>query len=137
MKTNNVLRFIKKSELCDAIHLMSKDVDLVAIINKNGRIVESKFGKDTALSCLSENQLEMIAMQRSLQTSMIKEFDQSLSSFHQTVTIRESHVEFVCNLDEEVLLVISNANVDVKQFSTNMSSLVSEFQTPISNVIVV
>jgi len=132
-----MLRFIKKSELCDAIHLMSKDVDLVAIINKNGRIVESKFGKDSDLICLSESHLEMIAMQRSLQTSMIKEFDQNLSPFHQTITIRDSHVEFVCDLDGEVLLIISNVNVDVKQFSANISSLVSEFQTPISNVIVV
>ena len=137
MKTNNELKmFIKKSELCNAVCLMSKDIDLVAIINKNGRIVESKFGKDTDLSCISDSQLEMIAMQRSLQTTMTKEFDQNLSSFHQTIIMRESHVEFVCNLDEEVLLIISNVNVDVRQFSTNISSLVSGFHTPTSNVLV-
>ena len=137
MKTNNELKmFIKKSELCNAVCLMSKDVDLVAIINKNGRVVESKFGKDTNLSCISDSQLEMIAMQRSLQTTMIKEFDQNLSSFHQTITMREFHVEFVCNLDEEVLLIVSNVNVDVRQFSTSISSLVSGFHAPTSNVLV-
>ena len=137
MKTNNEYKmFIKKSELCNAVYLMNKDVDLVAIINKTGRVVESKFSKDTDLSHLSDSQLEMIAMQRSLQTRMIKEFDQNLSSFDQTITIRKSHVEFVCNLDEEVLLVISNVNVDVKQFSTNISSLVSGFHGPTSNVMV-
>jgi hypothetical protein len=78
----------------------------------------------------------MIAMQRSLQTTMMKEFDQNLSLFHQTIAMRESYVEFVCNLDEEVLLVISNVNVDVKQFSTNVSSLVSGFHAPTSNVMV-
>jgi len=135
MKTNNEYKmFIKKSELCNTVFLMNKDVDLVAIINKNGRVVESKFAKDTDLSCLSGSQLEMITMQRSLQTTMMKEFDQSLSSFHQTITMRESHVEFVCNLDEEVLLVISNVNVDVKHFSTNISSLVSGFHASTSNV---
>lgn len=73
MKTNNEYKmFIKKSELCNAVFLMNKDVDLVAIINKNGRVVESKFAKDTDLSCLSGSQLEMITMQRSLQTSMMK-----------------------------------------------------------------
>ena len=135
MKTNNEYKmFIKKSELCNAVFLMNKDVDLVAIINKNGRVVESKFAKDTDLSRLSDSQLEMIAMQRSLQTTMMKEFDQNLSSFHQTIAMRESHVEFVCNLDEEVLLVISNVNIDIKQFSTNLSSLVSGFHVPTSNV---
>jgi hypothetical protein len=137
MKTNYEYKmFIKNSELCNAVFLMNKDVDLVAIINKNGRVVESKFAKDTDLSRLSDSQLEMIAMQRSLQTTMMKEFDQNLSPFHQTITMRESHVEFVCNLDEEVLLVISNVNVDVKQFSTNVSSLVSGFHAPTSNVMV-
>ena len=137
MKTNNEYKmFIKKSELCNAVFLMNKDVDLVAIINKNGSIVESKFGKDTDLRCLSGSQLEMIAMQRSLQTRMIKEFDQNLSSFDQTITIRKNHVEFVCSLDEEVLFIISNANVDVRQFSTNISSLISAFHTPTSNVVV-
>ena len=136
MKTNNEYKmFIKKSELCNAIFLMNKDVDLVAIINKNGSIVESKFGKDTDLRCLSGSQLEMIAMQRSLQTTMMKEFDQNLSPFDQTITMRESHVEFVCNLDEEVLLVISNINVDVKQFSSDISSLVSGFHAP-TNIMV-
>jgi len=135
MKTNNEYKmFIKKSELCNAVFLMNKDVDLVAIINKNGRVVESKFAKDTDLSRLSDSQLEMIAMQRSLQTTMMKEFDQNLSSFHQTIAMRESHVEFVCNMDEEVLLVISNVNIDIKQFSTNLSSLVSGFHVPTSNV---
>ena len=81
MKTNNEYKmFIKKSELCNAVFLMNKDVDLVAIINKNGRVIESKFAKDTDLSCISNGQLEMIAMQRSLQTSMMKEFDQNLSA---------------------------------------------------------
>ncbi len=128
MKTNNEFKmFIKKSELCNAVYMMNKDVDLVAIINKNGRIVDSKFGKDTNLNCLSDNQLEMIAMQRSLQTNMIKEFDRNLSSFHQTVTIRESHIEFICNLDEEVLLIISNANTDIQKFSSNISSLISTY----------
>jgi len=137
MKTNNEYKmFIKKSELCNAVFLMNKDVDLVAIINKNGRVVESKFAKDTDLSRLSDSQLEMIAMQRSLQTTMMKEFDQNLSSFHQTIAMRESHVEFVCNMDEEVLLVISNVNIDIKQFSTNLSSLVSGFHVPTSNVMV-
>ena len=137
MKTNNELKmFIKKSELCNAVCLMNKDVNLVAIINKNGKIVESKFGKDTDLLCLSDSQLEMIAMQRSLQTSMIKEFDDDLSSFYQTITIRKSHVEFVCNLDEGILLIISHSNVDMKQFSINLHSLVSSFHSSASNVMV-
>ncbi len=138
MKTNNEFKmFIKKSELCNAVYLMNKDVDLVAIINKNGRIVDSKFGKDTDLNCLSDNQLEMIAMQRSLQTNMIKEFDQNLSSFHQTITMRESYTEFICNLDDEVLLIISNANTDVRKFSSNISSLISTYHESNSTNMVV
>ncbi len=137
MKTNNEFKmFIKKSELCNAVYLMNKDVDLVAIINKNGRIVDRKFGKDTELSCLSGSQLEMIAMQRSLQTNMMKEFDQNLSVFEQTVTMRKSHIEFVCNLDEGVLLIVTNINIDVGKFSANLSLLISTFNAPTPSVMV-
>jgi hypothetical protein len=74
---------------------MNKDVNLVAIINKNGRIIDSEFNNSGNLNHISTQELEMITMQRSLQTAMIKEFDNKLSFFKNTITLRDSLVEFV------------------------------------------
>ena len=119
MKNNSFYMFVKKSELCKAVLLMNKDIHFVAVINKNGRITESEF--------LSNSELEMIAMQRSLQTSMIREFDQKLSQFNQTITMRKHTVEFVTPLGEDILFVISNIGVDVKHLSTALSSMIFSF----------
>jgi len=133
---NETERFIKRSELCKAVCLMNKDIDLVTIINKNGRIIESEFNKSTSLSHISKNELEMISMQRSLQTLMAKEFDQSLSTFNHTITIRESYTEFIYPFDDGVLLVISNVDADVRHLSSSLSSLISRFQYSSPNVMV-
>ena len=125
MKNNNFHMFLKKSELCKAVLLMNKDIHFVAVINKNGRITESEFSNDSEY--LSSNELEMIAMQRSLQTSMIREFDQKLSQFNQTITMRKHTVEFVTPLGEDILFVISNIGVDVKHLSTALSSMIFSF----------
>ena len=135
MKNNNEFKiFLKKSELCKAVCLMNKDIRFVAVINKNGRFTENE-SKDDSL--LSEKELEMISMQRLLQTSMIQEFDKKLSPFNQTIAIREHAIEFVCPLNGELLFILSNKNVDIKQMSADLLSLVDNFNMKDPNTIVV
>ncbi len=43
MNNDSLKWALKRSELCKTICLMNKDVNLVAIINKNGRIIDSEF----------------------------------------------------------------------------------------------
>ena len=71
----------------------------------------------------------MITMQRSLQTAMIKEFDNKLSFFKNTITLRNSLVEFVYPLDNGILLVISKTDVNIKQLSDRLFSLISRFHS--------
>ena len=126
--SNNSLKWaLEKSELCKTICLMNKDINLVAIINRNGRIIDSEFNNSKNLNHISTQELEMITMQRSLQTKMIKEFDNKLSFFKNTITLRNSFVEFVYPLDDGILLVISKTDVDIKQLSDELFSLISRF----------
>ncbi|MDH3313532.1 MAG: hypothetical protein OEM28_10365 [Nitrosopumilus sp.] len=127
MITNSLKRASERSELCKIICLINKDINLVAIVNKNGRIIDSKFNNNENLNHISVQELEMISMQRTLQTTMIKEFDNKLSFFRNTVTLRKSLVEFVYPLDDEILLVISKADIDIKQVSDKLFSLISSF----------
>ena len=127
---NDFLKWaLKRSELCKTICLMNKDVNLVAIINKNGRIIDSEFNNSGNLNHISTQELEMIIIQRSLQTALIKEFDNKLSFFKNTITLRDSLVEFVYPLDDGILLVISKTNVDIKQLSDRLFSLISRFHS--------
>ena len=127
MMNDSLKRTLTRSELCKTICLIDKDINLVAIVNKNGRIIDSKFNNTENLNHISVQELEMITMQRTLQTTMIKEFDNKLSFFRNTVTLRKSLVEFVYPLDDEILLVISKAAVDIKQLSDKLFSLISSF----------
>lgn len=128
--SNNSLKWaLERSELCRTVCLMNKDIDLVAIINKNGRIIDSEFNNNENLNHISTQELEMITMQRSLQTAMIKEFDNKLSFFKNTITLRNSLVEFVYPLDNGILLVISKTDVDIKQLSDKLFSLISRFHS--------
>jgi hypothetical protein len=127
MTNNSLKRASKRSELCKTICLINNDINLVAILNKNGRIIDSKFNNGENLNHISTQELEMISMQRTLQTTMIKEFDNKLSFFRNTITLRKSLVEFVYPLDDEILLIIAKAAVDIKQLSDKLFSLISSF----------
>lgn len=127
MINDSLKRALTRSELCKTICLISNDINLVAILNKNGRIIDSKFNNSENLNHISVQELEMITMQRTLQTTMIKEFDNKLSFFRNTITLRKSLVEFVYPLDDEILLVISKADIDIKQLSDKLFSLISGF----------
>ena len=127
MMNSYIKQTLARSELCKTICLINNNIHLVAILNKNGRIIDSKFNNSENLNHISTQELEMISMQRTLQTTMIKEFDNKLSFFRNTITLRKSLVEFVYPLDDEILLVISKAAVDIKQLSDKLFSLISSF----------
>ena len=57
-------------------------------------------------SCLDEKDLEMLFMQRTLQTTMITESDDKLGVFVCTITKREKFFEYTMKFGEEILLMI-------------------------------
>jgi len=125
--SNSLKQTLERSELCKIICWINKDINLVAIVNKNGRITDSKCNNSENLNHISVQELEMLSMLHTLQTTMIKGFDNKLSFFRNTITLRKSLVEFVYSLDDEILLAISKVDVDIKQVSDKLFSLISGF----------
>ena len=99
---------IKFSNFCARMLELDQNIILVAIINKSGRILDLKTRNDIALS-LDEKDLEMLSMQRTLQTSMIKEADDKLGIFNFTLTKREKFYEYTTQFGEMMVLAIMNS----------------------------
>ena len=68
-------RSLEISTLCQKIISLHSQILCVSAVNKNGRIIDSKLRDDSSTTNLSGQELEMLYMQRTLQTSMNKEFD--------------------------------------------------------------
>jgi hypothetical protein len=77
---------------------------LAAIINKKGRVTEVQ--RKEEFTCLDQKDLEMLFMQRALQTTMIKESDGKLGSFTYTLTKREKFFEYTMQIDEGMMMLI-------------------------------
>lgn len=108
------------SKLCKDIISLDDRIALVSIINKNGRVIESECSTNKIIENLSHNELEMLFMQRTLQTSMIQDLDDKLGKFNIALIQRESFTEYVFSFYGGVILVILNSHAEnniVKQVS--------------------
>jgi hypothetical protein len=99
---------------------------LVAIINKRGRILEIQ--RREKFSCLGDKELEMLFMQRTLQTTMIKESDDKLGVFAYTLTKRERFYEYTMQIDDWMLLMI----IDSISSLDEMVSIIDEINQKFS-----
>ena len=100
------------SKLCKDIISLDDKVALVSIINKKGRVIESECSENKIIENLSHNELEMLFMQRTLQTSMIQDLDDKLGKFNIAMIQRESFTEYVFSFYGGVILVILNSHAE-------------------------
>ena len=87
-----------------------------------------EFKNNLESQLLSDRELEMIAMQRSLQASLLNEFEAKFGSFQQTITTRNSFVKLVCPLYDGILLMICRPNIDVIKFPHDVSRVIRVIQ---------
>ncbi len=102
------LRFedaVRFSDFCKKLIEFDSNVALVAIINNRGRILELQ-AKEHFSSQLDDKELEMLFMQRVLQTTMIKESDDKLGTFNYTLTKREKYYEYIAQFEDGMILVM-------------------------------
>jgi len=76
----NLERSLDISNLCQDILSVHPQTRCSSFINRNGRIVESKFRDDSNITGLSKQAMEMLYMQYKLQLSMNEEFNEKLGS---------------------------------------------------------
>lgn|GEM_PF-6151516 len=101
LKLDDALRY---SDLCCRLVEFHANIVLAAIINKKGRVTEVQ--RKEEFTCLDQKDLEMLFMQRALQTTMIKESDGKLGSFTYTLTKREKFFEYTMQIDEGMMMLI-------------------------------
>jgi hypothetical protein len=123
LKFDDALRY---SDFCCRLIEFNSNIVLAAIINKRGRILEIQ--RKVAFSCLGDKELEMLFMQRTLQTTMIKESDDKLGTFAYTLTKREKFYEYTMQLDEGILLMI----IDSVSSLTEIVSIIDEINQKFS-----
>jgi hypothetical protein len=119
LKFNDTLKF---SNFCAEILELDQNIMLVAIINERGRILDLKT-KSCLLPFLDERDLEMLFMQRTLQTKMIKESDDKLGIFNFTLTKREKFYEFTTQFGEMMMLAIINSVLPLSEVASIMGKL--------------
>ncbi|MGQ0771376.1 MAG: hypothetical protein ACT4NT_01190 [Nitrososphaerota archaeon] len=102
LRLGDVVRF---SGFCKKLIEFDSNIALVAIINKKGRILELQ-AKECLSSQLDGKDLEMLFMQRTLQTTMIKESDAKFGIFNYTLTKREKYYEYTTQFEDGMMLVM-------------------------------
>ncbi|HSA98746.1 MAG TPA: hypothetical protein VLF17_06675 [Candidatus Nitrosotenuis sp.] len=117
------------SRLCKDIISLDDKIALVSIINKNGRLVESEYGSNGIIESLSPNELEMLFMQRTLQTSMIRDLDDKLGKFSIALIQRESFTEYVFSFYGGVVLVILNSHAEKDEIIKKILKLLNKTET--------
>lgn len=116
-------RSLEITKLCQDIFSYDH-VFFVAAINKNGRIIDSKFRNDRAFTNLSSQELEMYFMQRTLQMSLSREFDTKTFPLEYIVIERDPVVEFLFPFQNGVLIVLSKSEIIPRFLARKISFMI-------------
>lgn len=119
LKFDDALKF---SKFCAGVLESDQNIILVAIINKRGRMLDLKTKNDLT-PFLDEKDLEMLFMQRTLQTTMIKESDEKLGIFNFTLTKREKFYEYTTQFGEMMMLAIIKSVLPLSEVALLMGKL--------------
>jgi hypothetical protein len=99
------------SRLCEDILESNEQIFFVSSINYNGRVFESKFRNDSILTKMSKSETEMFFMQRTLQTSLSKEFDDIVGPLNFITVQRETFLELIFPYTKGLILVVCDLDV--------------------------
>jgi len=89
-------------------------IHFVSIIDKNGRMIYTKLSDDSNSKNLTQQELEMLYMQRVLQTCMNKELDKKWGSLSYTISGRDSMLEFIFPVNNEIIFIATNNDLCIK-----------------------
>lgn len=99
------------SRLCEDILESNERIFFVSSLNYNGRVLESKFRNDSILTKMSKSETEMFFMQRTLQTSLSKEFDDLVGPLNFIIVQRETFLELIFPYTKGLILVVCDLDV--------------------------
>jgi hypothetical protein len=128
MHTTNLERNLELTRLCQDILASNDRIYFVSTINKNGKHTESKFRNERIIKNLTLQEIEMLYMQRTLQSSLNKEFDDILGPLDFITIQRETLLEFVFPFSNGVVLVMADLDVVSRYLAKTISFLIRDFE---------
>lgn len=117
------------TKMCKDIISLDDKIAFVSILNKNGRLIESECCSDGMIKILSSSELQMLFIQRTLQTSMMKDLDNKLGKFNIAIIHRESFTECVFSFNEGVMLVILKSRTKTNETIKKISKFLEKIET--------
>ena len=128
MHTTNLERNLELTRLCQDILASNDRIYFVSTINKNGKLTESKFRNERIIKNLTPQEIEMLYMQRTLQSSLNKEFDDVLGPLDFITIQRETLLEFVFPFSNGVVLVMADLDVVSRYLAKTILFLIRDFE---------
>lgn len=117
------------SNMCQDILSIHPKTHCSLFINRNGRIAESKFRNDGAITNLTKHELEMLYIQCKLQSSMNKEFEEKLGHLSYTLIRRESTLNFIFPFYDGIIFVIADKEIPIQDIEGKISELITRFDS--------
>ena len=121
--------------LCQDVLSSNEHISFVCALNKKGRVIEAKLKHDRVVGMLSKQQIEMLYMQRTLQTSLCMEFDDVMGSLNYITLHRETFFEFIFPYSEGVFFMIADLDVLPHYLGKKIMFMLRDFDWRIKNPI--
>lgn len=121
-------RSLNVAKVCNEIISITSGIHFVSVINKNGRMIHTKLSDDSNSKNLTQQELEMLYMQRVLQTCMNKELDKKLSSLDYTISGRDSMLEFIFPVNNEIIFIATNNDLCIQDTVKQVLELCRKFE---------
>ena len=128
MYNTNLKQNLELTRLCQDILASNDRIYFVSTINRNGKSTESKFRNDRIIKNMTLQETEMLYMQRVLQYSLNREFDDVLGPLDNITIQRETLLEFIFPFSEGIVLVMSDLDVISRYLAKTISFLIRDFE---------
>jgi hypothetical protein len=116
------------SKLCEVIISLNPGIHVVSVVNKNGRILNTKLRNDSTTKNLTSQETEMLCMQRVLQMSMNKELDAKLGSLNYTISYRNFMLELIFPLLNGIIFVGADSEIYIQKLIKKISEAINNYK---------
>jgi hypothetical protein len=116
------------SKLCQVIISLNPGIHFVSVVNKNGRIIDTKLRNDSTTRNLTAEEIEMLVMQRVLQTSMNKELDEKLGSLNYTISCRASMLEVIFPFFNGIIFIGTESEIYIQKLIKKILEAINDYK---------
>lgn len=113
--------------LCKQVSSVDEQVELVAILNPKGRVVEMTARDDGVNKDLTGQKREMLFMESVLQASMNREYDDEFGKVKGSILQREKVSAFSFQIDRHLLLAITKSVSDPTRLQQKIAELIYSY----------